>query len=194
MRARNVAASNLHSSSAAFFSHQIPAALIWSATLSGRACDAPHPGSEISKSDVGEQKHGGEKSRNSRLKRFFCGLFINARIILPDFSVICIDDDLIWQVELWITIEYCNKRQLPGKCVETRCFTCYGNNSWGQTDVGDLKLPRFVQNAKRKGMLKKKKKKFYLCGLHILQDWTVGCNFYLSPPFHWWPKVSGHWE
>lgn len=95
MRARSVAASNLHLLSAAFFSP----------TRLQRAHDATHRGSRISKSDVGKQKHGKKK------------LFINDRIILPEFIVIYTDHDLIWRVEIWITIKDCDKRQLPGKCV-----------------------------------------------------------------------------
>lgn len=54
---------------------------------------------------------------------------------------------------------------------------CYRNNSCGQTDVGDLKLPRFVQNAKGKGMLKKKKKSFICVGFTFYKTGQLDAIF-----------------
>lgn len=59
-------------SSSAWFSHQIPAALIWSATLSGRARDSQ---TVKSQSLALGSKTAGRKSRNSWVKRWFLWTF-----------------------------------------------------------------------------------------------------------------------
>lgn len=86
---------------------------------------------------------------------------------LPEFSVICIDNDLIWQVEFWITIK---DKAIAWQVCDAFCVI-------GITLVwGDLKLPVLCKMPSERACWKKKKK-FYLCGFHILQDWTVGCKF-----------------